>query len=127
MAWSHLAAVPKSATHPPPSGHPKEASDGGVRRHLGKVSGHPEFANLAAIGGLSQEQVERAVAALGKAHQQPGDTMQQAAAQTGIASGIVGSRRCSTRMATAIRSTTSWALRGSSSARAREGASRPSP
>ena len=56
---------------------------------LGKVAGHPELANLAAKVGLSQEQVERAVAALGEAHQQPGDTMQQAAAKTGLDAGAV--------------------------------------
>lgn len=56
---------------------------------LGKVSGHPELANLAAKVGLSEEQVERTVAALGEAHQQPGDTVEQAAAQTGLDKGIV--------------------------------------
>ncbi len=56
---------------------------------LGKVSGHPELGNLAARLGLSQDQVERAVAALGEAHQQPGDTVRQAAAKTGLEAGVV--------------------------------------
>ena len=57
---------------------------------LGKVSGHPEIGNLAAKVGLSPSAVEQVVAALGEAHQQPGDTVQQAAARTGLDAGVVG-------------------------------------
>lgn len=56
---------------------------------LGKVSGHPEIDNLAAKVGLSPAAVEQAVAALGEAHQQPGDTVSQAAAKTGLDSSVV--------------------------------------
>jgi hypothetical protein len=57
---------------------------------LGKVSGHPELENLAAKVGIDPGMVERAVAALGEAHRQPGDTVRQAAAKTGLDAGIVG-------------------------------------
>ena len=40
--------------------------------------------NLAAKVGLSPEQVEQAVAALGQAHTAPGDTVTTAAGQTGL-------------------------------------------
>jgi hypothetical protein len=56
---------------------------------LGRVSGHPELVNLAAKVGIDPKMAERAVAALGEAHQQPGDTVQQAAAKTGLDAGIV--------------------------------------
>jgi len=57
---------------------------------LSKVSDHPELANMAAKLGIEPKLAERAVAALGEAHQQPGDTVQQAAAKTGIDAGTVG-------------------------------------
>jgi len=57
---------------------------------LGKVAGHPELANLAAKVGLSQEQVEQAVAALGEGHQAQGDTVEFAAARTGLDGGVLG-------------------------------------
>jgi len=57
---------------------------------LGKVSGHPELENLAAKVGIDPKMAERVVAALGEAHQQPGDTVSQAAAWTGLDAGIVG-------------------------------------
>ena len=56
---------------------------------LGKVSGHPEIGNLAAKVGISPSAVEQAVAALGEAHQQPGDTVQQAADKTGLDAGVI--------------------------------------
>ena len=37
---------------------------------LGRVSGHPELVNLAAKVGIDPKMAERAVAALGEAHQQ---------------------------------------------------------
>ena len=40
--------------------------------------------NLAAKVGLSPDEVERAVAALGKAHSEEGDTVQSAAEATGL-------------------------------------------
>jgi hypothetical protein len=57
---------------------------------LGTVSDHPEITNLAAKLGIDPKLAEQAVAALGEAHQQPGDTVQQAAAKTGLDAGVVG-------------------------------------
>ena len=51
---------------------------------LGQLGSNVDVANLAARVGLSPEQVEQAVHALGVAHPQPGDTVQTAAAQTGL-------------------------------------------
>jgi ATP phosphoribosyltransferase regulatory subunit HisZ len=56
---------------------------------LGKVGGHPEMVNMAAKLGISPEQAEKAVAALGEAHQAPGDTIQLAAEKTGLDSGVL--------------------------------------
>lgn len=56
---------------------------------LGKVSDHPEIANMAAKIGIDPKMAEQAVAALGAAHQQPGDTVQQAAAQTGLDPSVI--------------------------------------
>ena len=51
---------------------------------LGQLSNNPTIDNLAAKVGLSPEQVEQAVAALGKAHIAPGDTVSTAAEHTGL-------------------------------------------
>ena len=51
---------------------------------LSQVSDNATVDNLAAKVGLSPEEVERAVAALGEAHGQDGDTVTTAAEQTGI-------------------------------------------
>jgi ATP phosphoribosyltransferase regulatory subunit HisZ len=51
---------------------------------LGQVSETATVQNLAAKVGLSPEQVEQAVAALGKAHPEPGDTVTTAAERTGL-------------------------------------------
>jgi len=51
---------------------------------LNQVSGNATVENLAAKVGLSPEQVEQAVAALGQAHAAPGDTVNTAAEQTGL-------------------------------------------
>lgn len=51
---------------------------------LGQVSDNATIQNLAAKVGLSQEQVEQAVAALGQAHASEGDTVSTAAEQTGL-------------------------------------------
>jgi hypothetical protein len=51
---------------------------------LGQLGGNVDVQNLAAKVGLSPEQVEQAVTALGVAHPQPGDTVQTAADQTGL-------------------------------------------
>ncbi|WP_159978030.1 MULTISPECIES: hypothetical protein [unclassified Novosphingobium] len=51
---------------------------------LGQVSEHADVANLASKLGLSPEVAEKAIAALGMAHQQEGDTAQLAAERTGL-------------------------------------------
>lgn len=51
---------------------------------LGQVSDTATVQNLASKVGLSPEQVEQAVAALGQAHAQEGDTVTTAAEQTGL-------------------------------------------
>lgn len=51
---------------------------------LGQVTQNVDIKNLAAKVGLSPEQVESAVQALGQAHPAPGDTVQTAAASTGL-------------------------------------------
>jgi ATP phosphoribosyltransferase regulatory subunit HisZ len=51
---------------------------------LSQVSDNATVQNLAAKVGLSPEQVEQAVAALGQAHVSEGDTVTTAAEQTGL-------------------------------------------
>lgn len=51
---------------------------------LGQVAGNVDVANLAEKVGLPHDQVEQAIAALAEAHPQPGDTVNQAAATTGL-------------------------------------------
>jgi hypothetical protein len=51
---------------------------------LNQVSDNATVQNLAAKVGLTPEQVEQAVAALGQAHTAPGDTVTTAAGQTGL-------------------------------------------
>lgn len=51
---------------------------------LGQLSGNATVDNLAAKVGLTPEQVEQAVAALGQAHSAPGDTVGTAAERTGL-------------------------------------------
>ena len=51
---------------------------------LGQVSEHADVANLAAKLGLDPTVAEKAIAALGIAHQQDGDTAQLAAERTGL-------------------------------------------
>jgi hypothetical protein len=53
---------------------------------LGQVSGDATIENLAAKVGLEPDQVESAITALGQAHGQDGDTVQNAADATGIPS-----------------------------------------
>jgi hypothetical protein len=51
---------------------------------LNQVSDNATVQNLAAKVGLSHEQVEQAIAALGQAHAAPGDTVTTAAEKTGL-------------------------------------------
>ena len=56
---------------------------------LSQISSNVDVANLASKVGLDPVTAEKAITALGVAHQQPGDTVENAAAQTGIDSGIL--------------------------------------
>ncbi len=51
---------------------------------LGQLGENFDVANLATKVGLSQEQVEMAMSALGQAHTAPTDTIETAAASTGL-------------------------------------------
>jgi len=51
---------------------------------LGQLAGNVDIENLAQKIGLSPEHVEAAVTALAQAHVQPGDTVEGAAAATGL-------------------------------------------
>ena len=51
---------------------------------LNNVSEHADVENLATKVGISSEQAEAAIAALGKSHQEQGDTIEGAAAKTGL-------------------------------------------
>nr|WP_295666077.1 hypothetical protein [Sphingomonas sp.] len=56
---------------------------------LSQVTENVDIKNLAANVGISPEQAESAVTALGQAHSEPGDTVETAAANTGISSDIL--------------------------------------
>lgn len=56
---------------------------------LSQVAGNPEITNLAERIGLSPEQVTAAIAALGAAHTQPGDTVAGAADSTGLSPDVL--------------------------------------
>ncbi|MES2056126.1 MAG: hypothetical protein V4564_09325 [Pseudomonadota bacterium] len=56
---------------------------------LGQVAGNVDIKNLAEKVGLTPEQAESAVTALGQAHPEPGDTVETAASATGIAPDIL--------------------------------------
>jgi hypothetical protein len=51
---------------------------------LGQVSEHADIGNLARQFGIDPAMAEKAIAALGVAHQEPGDTAQLAAEKTGL-------------------------------------------
>lgn len=56
---------------------------------LGQVSGHADVSNLAAKLGLDPAVAEKAIAALGIAHQQEGDTAQLASERSGVDVGTI--------------------------------------
>lgn len=56
---------------------------------LGQLAGNIDVANLATKVGLSEEQVEMAMSALGQAHTAPGDTVETAAASTGLSADVL--------------------------------------
>lgn len=57
---------------------------------LGQVSQHADVANLAAKLGIEPAMAEKAIAALGLSHQEAGDTLEGAAAKTGLDTGTLG-------------------------------------
>lgn len=57
---------------------------------LGQVSQHADVGNMASKLGIPAEVAEKAIAALGQAHAEPGDTIQGAAAKTGLDAGVLG-------------------------------------
>lgn len=61
---------------------------------LGQLGGADQIGKIAGQFGLSEEQVQTAMAALGKAHAEPGDTVASAAQSTGLSAdtlqGILG-------------------------------------
>lgn len=61
---------------------------------LGQIGGGEQIGKIAGQFGLSEQQVQMAMAALGKAHAEPGDTVASAAQSTGLSSdtlqGILG-------------------------------------
>ena len=56
---------------------------------LAQVGGHAGVAGVAAKLGLDQRMVEKAIAALGAAHPQPGNTLESASAKTGLDTGVL--------------------------------------
>jgi hypothetical protein len=56
---------------------------------LGQLGENFDVANLATKVGLSQEQVEMAMSALGQAHTAPTDTIETAAASTGLSGDVL--------------------------------------
>lgn len=57
---------------------------------LGQVGQHADVGNMAAKLGIPAEVAEKAIAALGQSHAEPGDTIQGAAAKTGLDAGVLG-------------------------------------
>jgi hypothetical protein len=51
---------------------------------LGQIGGADQIAQLASTVGLSEDQVKMGMSALGKAHPEPGDTVQSAADASGL-------------------------------------------
>ena len=57
---------------------------------LGQVSEHVDVANMASKLGIDPAMAEKAIAALGQSHAEPGDTVAGAAAKTGLDTGTLG-------------------------------------
>lgn len=56
---------------------------------MGQVGQHADVGNLASKLGLSPEMTEKAIAALGQSHEEPGNTVEAAAAKTGLDTGVL--------------------------------------
>lgn len=57
---------------------------------LGQVAGNLDIGSIASQIGIDPALAEKAVAALGQAHPQPGNTIESAAASTGLDVGTLG-------------------------------------
>ncbi len=57
---------------------------------LGQLGQNVDIASIAGKVGIDPAMAEKAVAALGNAHAQPGDTVEAASAQTGLDAGKLG-------------------------------------
>lgn len=60
---------------------------------LGQVSNNPTVTNMAEKFGIDPDVAAKAVAALGEAHQDPGDTIEVAQAKTGLDAGMLNQIR----------------------------------
>jgi hypothetical protein len=58
---------------------------------LGQLGGNAAIADIAAKVGIDPAMAEKAIAALGVSHAEPGDTIEGAAAKTGLDTGTLGS------------------------------------
>jgi hypothetical protein len=56
---------------------------------MGAVEDHPEVTNMASKLGIDPSLAQQAIAALGEAHHQDGDTVELAAAKTGLDQGTL--------------------------------------
>ena len=56
---------------------------------LGQLGEHADVGNMATKLGLSPDMAEKAIAALGQSHGEPGDTIAGAAAKTGLDTGML--------------------------------------
>ena len=56
---------------------------------LGQAGQHADVANMAAKLGIDPGMAEKAIAALGQSHGEPGDTVSGAAAKTGLDAGML--------------------------------------
>ncbi|MBN8500294.1 MAG: hypothetical protein J0M19_03980 [Sphingomonadales bacterium] len=56
---------------------------------LGQVGNHADVGNMASKLGIPAEVAEKAIAALGQSHEEPGDTIAGAAAKTGLDTGTL--------------------------------------
>jgi hypothetical protein len=57
---------------------------------LSQAGQHADVGNLASKLGIPSEMAEKAIAALGQSHAEPGDTIEGAAAKTGLDAGTIG-------------------------------------
>jgi hypothetical protein len=57
---------------------------------LGQIGQHVDVVNMAEKLGIDSAMAEKAIAALGQAHQMDGDTIEVASAKTGLDTGILG-------------------------------------